>query len=330
MLETPPNAKSLAAALQPTADWTKRVEALRLVGTWATAEHTHSSHAFVSGIHELRDAIADQVGDLRSAVVKEACATIAILASTMKDAAFQAHVDTFLASLLKALVVSVEVVSGAADSCIRTILVSTRTGHHAVLPKVVQAATSRSPVLRRCAVEYLGLVAASWNTKAMLRHNVPDTIAKLLLLGLCDGNCGVRAASRKSFWTFQARFPAKAKLVWEKLDAATKNALLQGGAAAAPGEATTPRSPLESDASSTASDGLRAVFARLYQPHYFQERAKRLAKLKEAQELRLCTFTPVRRLRRVAPQAKHVVTLPPPPPYVEASSSRIASTVACS
>ncbi|EQC33999.1 hypothetical protein SDRG_08678 [Saprolegnia diclina VS20] len=328
----PPCIVGLLQSLQPSSDWTIRVQALRTIAEWATWERSQSSHCFLNGVHELRDAIANHVCDLRSAVVKEACATIAVLASTMKEAAFQAHIDVFLSSLLKAVVASIEVVAQAADDCIRTMLQNTRTGHYSVLPKLTEAAASKSPTLRRVCIEYFDVITVAWNAKFLLRHNVPDCMAKHLLLGLCDANSAVRASSRKTFWTFQARFPGKAKLVWEKLEYTTKSALLQGGSVAAFDDKSI-HSPHESDVSSQTSYGLSAVFARLYQPHYFQDRALRLAKLKEEQDLRLCTFTPAkRRLQRTkSSKGKALsVTLPSPPPYAEIVSKRHASTVACS
>ncbi|KAF0688183.1 Aste57867_20188 [Aphanomyces stellatus] len=225
----PYNVKSIEANLQSHVDWMKRIQALQVIQEWAKSEKVHSSPAFVSGIHQLRDLIADQVADIRSSVSKEASLTISVLANTMKDAAFHSHVEVFLTTLLKALVVTIEVIAQAADACLQSVLKSSRIGHFAAVPKLVEAFGSRNAVLRRHTIEYFTLICNTWNPKSMLRHGFPHALTKVLLQGLCDASGDVRLQSRKCFWAFHAVHPKKALLVYEKVDSATKHKLHEEG-----------------------------------------------------------------------------------------------------
>ncbi|KAF0718714.1 hypothetical protein AaE_010575 [Aphanomyces astaci] len=293
----PYNVKAIESSLQNHVDWIKRIQALQLIQAWAKSEKAHSSPEFVNGIHQLRDLVAEQVADIRSSVSKEASLTISILANNMKDAAFDPLVDVFLTSLLKALGITIEVritrkrgyipivITSAADSCIQSVLKSSRIGHYAAIPN----------------------------------HGVPDQISKVLLPALCDANGDVRAASRKCFWAFHAVDTKKALLVFDKLDSATKVKLIEEGGSGFDYKAptATPSSSYPSGVTSKTTfrsrsleaDGsakdVNPVVTRLYQPHYFQNRWQRRANLKEARDLRECTFTPVILRKQLKTNVKH-------------------------
>ncbi|RHZ07191.1 hypothetical protein DYB26_008689 [Aphanomyces astaci] len=234
-LKGPYNVKAIESSLQNHVDWIKRIQALQLIQAWAKSEKAHSSPEFVNGIHQLRDLVAEQVADIRSSVSKEASLTISILANNMKDAAFGPLVDVFLTSLLKALGITIEVITSAADSCIQSVLKSSRIGHYAAIPNA---------------------------TKVKLIE---------------EGGSG-----------FDYKAPT-----------ATPSSSYPSGVTSK----TTFRSrSLEADGS--AKD-VNPVVTRLYQPHYFQNRWQRRANLKEAQDLRECTFTPVILRKQLKTNVKH-------------------------
>ncbi|ETV97677.1 hypothetical protein H310_09564 [Aphanomyces invadans] len=305
--EGPYNVRAIEQNLQAHVDWMKRIQALALIQEWAKSERAHSSPGFVNGIHQLRDLIADQVMDIRSSVSKEASRTISVLANNMKDAAFHPLLDVFLSALLKALVVTIEVIASAADACIQSVLKSSRIGHYAAIPKLVEACASRNGTLRKHAMAYMAMICTEWNPRSMHRHGVPNHLSKVLLLGLCDASADVRAMSRKCFWAFHTIDTKKALLVFDKLDGATKVKLVEeGGSVSSPTGVSMalppkpiPRSrSMESDPLPPSKDvAVNPVVARLYQPNYFQTRWQRLAKLKEARDLRECSFVPA--IRRV-------------------------------
>ncbi|RHY43964.1 hypothetical protein DYB34_011435 [Aphanomyces astaci] len=58
------------------------------------------------------------------------------------------------------------------------------------------------------------------------------------------------------------------------------------------------------EADGSAKD-VNPVVTRLYQPHYFQNRWQRRANLKEARDLRECTFTPVILRKQLKTNVKH-------------------------
>ncbi|RLO09176.1 hypothetical protein DYB28_004811 [Aphanomyces astaci] len=111
----------------------------------------------------------------------------------------------------------------------------------------------------------------------------------------------------------------KALLVFDKLDSATKVKLIEEGGSGFDYKAptATPSSSYPSGVTSKTTfrsrsleaDGsakdVNPVVTRLYQPHYFQNRWQRRANLKEAQDLRECTFTPVILRKQLKTNVKH-------------------------
>ncbi|RQM22226.1 hypothetical protein B5M09_001076 [Aphanomyces astaci] len=111
----------------------------------------------------------------------------------------------------------------------------------------------------------------------------------------------------------------KALLVFDKLDSATKVKLIEEGGSGFDFKAptATPSSSYPSGVTSKTTfrsrsleaDGsakdVNPVVTRLYQPHYFQNRWQRRANLKEAQDLRECTFTPVILRKQLKTNVKH-------------------------
>ncbi|RHZ00855.1 hypothetical protein DYB31_014294 [Aphanomyces astaci] len=111
----------------------------------------------------------------------------------------------------------------------------------------------------------------------------------------------------------------KALLVFDKLDSATKVKLIEEGGSGFDYKAptATPSSSYPSGVTSKTTfrsrsleaDGsakdVNPVVTRLYQPHYFQNRWQRRANLKEARDLRECTFTPVILRKQLKTNVKH-------------------------
>lgn len=122
-------------------DWSKRVEALKtlqaLASRWSRQSDSAALASLSLAFKTVRERVCEQVGDLRSSVSREACGTIQTLARVLRDD-FNGHADVCLAPLLKATYVTIQVISTAADACIRGVIESTRSGYVRFISKYVQ------------------------------------------------------------------------------------------------------------------------------------------------------------------------------------------------
>ena len=90
---------------------------------------------FLSSMRMIREGICEQVVDLRSSIPREACAVLTALATAMGDA-FNPFVESFISPLMKiAGLKTPEIVSLAANSCIESIVRSTKVGYPKALTK---------------------------------------------------------------------------------------------------------------------------------------------------------------------------------------------------
>ncbi|ETV75536.1 hypothetical protein H257_10352 [Aphanomyces astaci] len=207
-------------------DWAKRVEALQqLQRVVASGGAFHAG--FAPSLRALREPLCEQVGDLRSTVAREACATITALASALTGDDSWAHlVEFFVAALLKATYVTIQVISTSADACIKSIIHSGRGGGGYVkaLAKFIEGVRARNQVLRLHCVEYVTLALTCWHVTVLDKY--VDTLVGLLPAMLLDAQADVRAASRKCFWAFHAQYESRAlHVLHHQLDSSTQRRL---------------------------------------------------------------------------------------------------------
>ena len=102
-----------------------------------------------------------QICDLRSIVSKEACRTVAILARRLGPA-FSHFADLWLPSLLKQVVLKIQVMSSAADRCVRVILSTSPIGYPRIMQLIIEQCAAKNPLLRKYSFEYICIICAMW------------------------------------------------------------------------------------------------------------------------------------------------------------------------
>lgn len=138
-----------------------------------------------------------QILDLRSSICKEACRTVAVIARRM-GLHFAPHAEIWLPSLLKQLPVKIAVMSSAADRCIAIIVSSFfDSGSSRVLNCLLEAATSKNPLLRKFTYEYLCFVCSLWKTDFLDKYIIQ--LKSCIKSGVSDADQFVRKFSRYIF-----------------------------------------------------------------------------------------------------------------------------------
>jgi hypothetical protein len=113
----------------------------------------------------LVETMATQISDLRSTISKEACRTVAMMARVMRGNLAQ-FVEFWIPSLLKLLMVKIQVIMSAADRCVRAIVVCCGpNGIPKLLQILLETLSSKSPASRRYCFEYITLAAISWESE---------------------------------------------------------------------------------------------------------------------------------------------------------------------
>ncbi|KAF4030784.1 CLASP N terminal [Phytophthora infestans] len=213
--------------LERDSNWDKRVDGLKMLQKLANrcskALNREDAVPLLSqGLRAVRERLCQQVSDLRSSVSREACQTIQKLANILRDE-FNSHAEICLGSLLKATYVTIQVISTAADTTIKSMIGSTSNGYARVIPKLIECVKSRNQVLRYNAACYLTLILQHWSVSFLSKHS--EMFVPIMPAILQDALGDVRAQSRECYWSYQYLFPNEAKTIFARLDRSTQKNL---------------------------------------------------------------------------------------------------------
>lgn len=202
----------IARDLLPTQDWLQRIAAMvRLEAIALGGGPEVFEEAFTESLGKLTDVIVAQIGDRRSAVVKQVSHLLVVLARTATSA-FEKSVEQFVAALLKTTVVTIGIIAESGNTCIRGII------EHCEAPRIVHTLTEtvlkeRSPKMRGYIVEYLTLILKSWS----LNERHIEAIGGALQKTLADADATVRSNSKACFEILSETSPAASEELLTKV-----------------------------------------------------------------------------------------------------------------
>ncbi|CAE7560404.1 clasp1 [Symbiodinium natans] len=208
----------LQRSLDKRDDWAARCRSLkRLQGLVLGSAQLEG---FAPAVLRLREVLLAQVTDLRSALVREACVALRLLAE-----AFGIEIEVLAASALAVLMRSTSVtILVIAESCFRCACAIVRACH---APRVVQAllepVNARSGVQRHRGLQAL-LVALQTHPTERLERSA-ELLQKAIRDGLEDAREEVRASARQCFWAFTQKFEERGLRFLALLDAGRQRQL---------------------------------------------------------------------------------------------------------
>jgi len=192
-------------------DWNQRKEALKRFQGLVLG--CSGMDQFVPQALRLRDALTAQVQDLRSAIVREVCAVLFLLAQAT-GIEFEPVAIAVLPVLFKCTFVTIAVIAESGYQCIRSIIRECPTPR--VLGALVEQFGSKNGTLRwRCAQALL-LALRSWPVCVLERHL--DALECTIRVSLEDAGPDVRATGRELFWSFRRAFPERGSRLHARLD----------------------------------------------------------------------------------------------------------------
>ena len=163
-------------------------------------------------LEALRPLLCDQLTDLRSSIVREACRVLVALASASR-LQFEREVDVYYPLLFKGLYVTIRVIRDSCDECLQALTL--RTASARCLPALLAGCSDPHAIVREKCSSYISalLVAAAAASAAVDLSqfdshavDIGSAISRLVQ----DSDHSARAAARQLFRTFSKHFPTRA------------------------------------------------------------------------------------------------------------------------
>ena len=180
-------------------DWKCRINALETLRAFAWLGACSYS-SFMQSIKKLQEVLGQQILDLRSILVKEACKTISTLAY-YANTQFHTFTDLWWSNLMKQVIIKIQVISSSADKCARVLIYSSTGSDGKLLNTICEYCTRKNSTLRKFSYEYLALAIVLWKVELIDKNK--GLITKTIVAGLSDADACVRKTSRYLFWLVQ-------------------------------------------------------------------------------------------------------------------------------
>jgi len=208
-------------------DWAVRSTALRRLHSLVLGGACDFD-SFAGHLKTMKDALVAQLAELRSSLVRDACAALGAAAEKMRES-FEPFCIDFVPPMLKQTTVTIQVIREASNLGLRTLLVYATPAK--VTPRLLVALADRSSSLRKNAIEYVRLLLEatpvhSEGERCPLEKHA-DALATALKAALTDAIAEVRATARLSFWAYHRHFPSRTARLLPTLDASTHKLVLE-------------------------------------------------------------------------------------------------------
>eukprot|EP01138_Halocafeteria_seosinensis_P008365 gb/GECG01008548.1/.p1 GENE.gb/GECG01008548.1/~~gb/GECG01008548.1/.p1 ORF type:complete len:1307 (+),score=153.86 gb/GECG01008548.1/:1-3921(+) len=206
-------------------DWKARCDAISKFRGIIAAGKGNSSEVLTVA-KPLREALAEQVSDLRSQIVKVGCCAVAELSAAMRGD-FEGFAGPIVSNLLKLVINSVSVMACSGHEAILTIIHNAPSGYHRLVPLICKhIRNSRSAKLRSCCGEYLLNITRGWSRSVLEKHW--ELLAGSIRSLIEDADEDARKLGRLLFWSYSTMFQHESKAyIFDHLDSTAQRLIQQ-------------------------------------------------------------------------------------------------------
>ncbi|WIA41106.1 hypothetical protein OEZ86_004736 [Tetradesmus obliquus] len=203
-------------------DWEKRVAALvRLEALVKGGAVGSYEDTFLEMLRPLRDPLLEQAVDRRSAVARQAAHMYEVLAAAL-GFSFESYAVACMGALYKAMVITVQVVSEAAEAAAKGIL------RHCHAPRLVPCVCDimtgdKNAKLRGHCSKLLLQIVEEWEPLEYQRHI--DCLEAALTAAVQDAMGETRTAGRAAFAAYAANMPERANALLRRMDSGLQQKL---------------------------------------------------------------------------------------------------------
>jgi len=207
--------KKIKTGLSNKENWKIRYKALedleKLIHNGSEAEGFDTLFESVS--HELKIVLANQLIDLRSEIVRQACNTISTMADLLQES-MSKLAAVLIPNLLVASSTVNKVIRGYAVTCMHK-MIENVPGRGMLMPIITTVRETKSKQMRPIVMEFLEAVLANWPTKLLYKKAVE--IENTISFGLDCPTGDTRNSAARTFFLFLQHFPKKEKQVIARL-----------------------------------------------------------------------------------------------------------------
>ena len=202
--------------------WQKRCDALRSIRALVMGGAAEYD-GFMQCLQSLKLPLADAIADLRSTLVREACATAALL-SQIFGKGFAQIAEVLIPPLLKQIPVTIAAISEPSNLSLRAIF---RCTHHArLLPLILSSiGKNKSAVLRTRCIECVQVVVQTWAWQDVEKHSA--RLDEVVVQSLTDAQPDVRAGARRCVVALCQAYPQRGDRILRGLDVATQKKIFE-------------------------------------------------------------------------------------------------------
>ena len=206
-------------------DWKARCDAIQMF-RGIIAAGKGDCEEIMAAAKPLREALAEQVCDLRSQIVKIGCCAVAELSAAMTSR-FEIFANSLVSNLLKLVINSVSIMASSGHEAILSIIHNAALGFHRMVPLICKhVQDSRSSKLRSCCGEYLLNMTRGWSKSILEKHK--ELLAKTIKSLVVDADEDARKIGRLTFWSYYTLFEEDASYyVYHQIDLATQKLIEQ-------------------------------------------------------------------------------------------------------
>ncbi|KAL6048157.1 hypothetical protein QOT17_021233 [Balamuthia mandrillaris] len=213
-------------------EWDERNKAMQRLVAVTEASLGQWQPRLVASLDKLKTPFVVQLQDLRSLVVKEACATLSTLAELLKDS-MDSLAEYLFPSLFKLTVVKTMVMSQAGHEALLAFV--QHISPNVTLAAILENSRDKNVSIRKRCMEYVAQLLDDGRDHALeMLSRQRDAIASMVDLGVADASPDVRTVSRACFWAFHRRWPDKAADMLKTFDSGAQKALAREQHSSAP------------------------------------------------------------------------------------------------
>lgn len=201
-------------------DWTKRNKALQTLRALLKNDMGYYI-AFAEQAYSLiGTALELSVKDLRSAVCREACITIAYYCEKL-GSGFWRVIEAILPITMNLTQNSAKIMATSGQIC--NVFIAKYVHHPKILTLIVQFISYKAKEIRRMSIALVAIIINHWESNIIDKHTVE--LIQSIKSALSDADQEARATARLAFENLQNLYPAKADTLFQTLEPAKQRML---------------------------------------------------------------------------------------------------------
>ncbi|KAH9999414.1 clasp N terminal-domain-containing protein [Russula vinacea] len=189
--------------------------------------HTRYAETFISHLKSFIDASLKTLASLRTIVATNTCSLYNELAVAL-GAGLDPYVDTMLSNLLRMAGFTKKIVAQTSQATVDIIIKNTSPQPRTVVPLFWTGLQDKTPQGRLLVIEHVKVYLDFHGSRAKTMVEASgslDTLEKCIRKALTDANAGARQNARAAFWSFEALWKERGRMVLEAQDGTSRKQL---------------------------------------------------------------------------------------------------------